>query len=95
MIEIQLKRGKFYPGKVQAWLGDELLCEHRTPICEAARVLSARGMANAVIGVRSISGTMSFPATPVAWWAEKTVVENTKHGPRFGKFTPFPGREGA
>jgi len=96
VLEIQLKasdrkRGPGKPELMQAWLGNEMLCEHRTPICAAARVLSDRGMALDVMRVRSISGVLAFSATPIAKWAKTTVSELDHSGPRFSRFRPYAG----
>jgi hypothetical protein len=96
VLEIQLRASDRKPGPgkppvMQAWLGDEMLCEHRTPICAAARVLVARGMAHAVMTVRSISGVLAFSATPVAQWAKLTVSEDDRNMPRWKRFRPFEG----
>ena len=96
VLEIQLKASDRKPGPgkppfMQAWLGDEMLCEHRTPICAAARVLAARGMARAVMTVRSILGVLAFSATPVAQWVKLTVSEADGHGPRFARHRPYAG----
>ena len=96
VLEIQLKasdrkRGPDKPELMQAWLGDEMLCEHKTPICAAARVLVERGMGHARMTVRSILGVLAFSATPVAQWAKLTVSETDRSRPRMARFHPFKG----
>lgn len=94
VLEIQLKtsdrkRGPDQPELTQAWLGGEMLCEHKTPICAVARVLVERGMGHACMTVRAISGVLAFSATPVAQWAKLTVSETDRSRPRWARFRPF------
>lgn len=96
VLEIQLKPSRRktaagVPETMEAWLGDWLLCDHKTPICAAARALTAHGMGNAVVRVRSVSGVLAFPATPVAKWAGTTVLEGNATAPRFRKYEPYTG----
>lgn len=99
VLEIQLRPGTRRnaigaPLTTQAWLGNEMLCEHRTPICAAARVLVDRGMAQELVRVRAISGVLAFPATPIAKWARTTVLEGPQEGPLLRRFEPFTGMRG-
>jgi hypothetical protein len=63
----------------------------RVPSCEAARWLLAHGKAE-----RADTLIMEHDGVPalrggIGWLADRTVTENDKIGPRWGKWRPFAG----
>lgn len=64
--------------------------ETREPLCDLARKLIAEGKAD-----RSDRLVMLRDGKPalngnVGWFADRTIRENAKEGPRYAKWRPFP-----
>ena len=58
-------------------------------VCSAARKMLALGVDPATeIDVRRNGKRVLVPCKSVGWWAERTVVEDGKHGPRIRRLRP-------
>lgn len=75
-------------------LNGEVLCQSRTPLLSAARVLLRRGV-NPQTELRMVrfGSDVTVMRARLGDAAELTVVENDKSGPRFGKYKEFPDLE--
>jgi hypothetical protein len=87
---IGLRNGRYVPG-FQAFLGDHLLAESKTPFLSAARVLLREGVAPSTpfTMTHKDSSTVSLRST-VGVAAGLVVDETEKSAPRFKPYREFP-----
>jgi uncharacterized membrane protein len=74
MIEVKLS------GTDTATCGDLVVVNRKAPICEMARALEDAGARPLAPMIVTRNGVLCFAATPVAWWADRTVREADKTG---------------
>jgi hypothetical protein len=88
-----------WPGRFDAFHGDLCLVERsRTPFCDGARALLARGLANPGdrIVMRHAGANHDALSAKVGTAAKLTVREDTSDGkPRIIPWKPMPQRDGA
>jgi hypothetical protein len=94
-LTIDVECCPWIPGKTKALtfearLDGRLLCTSGTPFLDSARVLLAEGHGPTATLVM-MRGEVESLRGPLGYAASRTVAE--AHGaPRFGKWTPYPGR---
>lgn len=78
----------------EASTGGEVLCQSKTPLLSAARVLMRRGVdPNTELRMVRFGSEMTLMRARLGDAAELTVIENDKASPRFGKYKEFPDLE--
>jgi hypothetical protein len=75
----------------RVFYGELELKPSRVPMCDVARYLLAKGLAQPEDRLITTLRTVHSMSGQIGWLAEHTVKEDDDHGPRFVKWRPFPG----